>query len=36
LLEANLFDKSIRADLRREIEETKAVAEKEWLLEQMK
>ncbi len=36
LLEANLFDKNIRADLRREIEETKAVAEKEWLLEQIK
>lgn len=35
LLEANPFDKSVRVDLRREIEETKAVAEKEWLLEQL-
>lgn len=32
LLETNLFDKEERAVLRREIEETKAVAEKEWLL----
>ncbi len=32
LLETNLFDKEERAALRREIEETKAVAEKEWLL----
>lgn len=35
LLENNAFDKSARAALRREIEETKAVAEKEWLLEQV-
>lgn len=34
LLETNLFDKKERAVLRREIEATKAVAEKEWLLEQ--
>ena len=34
LLETNLFDKEERAALRREIEATKAVAEKEWLLEQ--
>mgnify|MGYP001295613530 CR=1 FL=1 len=33
LLETNLFDKEERAALRREIEATKAVAEKEWLLE---
>jgi hypothetical protein len=33
LLESNLFDKEVRAALRREIEATKAVAEKEWLLE---
>lgn len=35
LLEVNLFDKTVRAGLRQEIEETKAVAEKEWLLEQL-
>ena len=35
LLESNAFDKPARAALRREIEETKAVAEKEWLLEQV-
>ena len=35
LLEMNPFDKTQRAELRREIEETKAVAEKEWLLEQI-
>lgn len=32
LLETNLFDKEERSALRREIETTKAVAEKEWLL----
>lgn len=32
LLETNLFDKEERAALRREIEATKTVAEKEWLL----
>ncbi|GAB4491187.1 MAG: hypothetical protein OHK0019_11010 [Saprospiraceae bacterium] len=32
LLETNLFDKEARAALRREVEATKAVAEKEWLL----
>lgn len=32
LLEINVLDKEERAVLRREIEETKAVAEKEWLL----
>ena len=32
LLETNLFDKNERAALRGEIEATKAVAEKEWLL----
>lgn len=36
LLEANLFDKAVRTELQREIEDTKAVAEKEWLLEQLK
>lgn len=36
LLEANLFDKNTRTALRREIEGVKAVAEKEWLLEQLK
>ncbi|HPI05284.1 MAG TPA: hypothetical protein PLM41_02815 [Saprospiraceae bacterium] len=35
MLEINPFDKTERAELRREIEETKAVAEKEWLLEQI-
>ncbi|MCW5924224.1 MAG: hypothetical protein KIS77_18020 [Saprospiraceae bacterium] len=35
LLETNLFDKAERAALRREIEETKAVAEKEWLVRMM-
>jgi len=35
LLEINPFDKTERAALRREIEDTKAVAEKEWLLEQL-
>lgn len=35
LLETNLYDKEERAVLRREIEETKAVAEKEWLLKMM-
>jgi hypothetical protein len=33
MLETNVFDKEARAALRREIEGTKAVAEKEWLLE---
>lgn len=32
LLETNLFDKVAKAALQQEIEETKAVAEKEWLL----
>ena len=32
LLETNLFDKNARAALRLEIEETRSVAEKEWLL----
>ena len=36
LLEVNLFDKNIKTTLRQEIEATKAVAEKEWLLEQLK
>lgn len=35
LLETNIFDKEARAALRREIEATKAVAEKEWLLERL-
>ncbi|MBV6439857.1 MAG: hypothetical protein DYG98_22035 [Haliscomenobacteraceae bacterium CHB4] len=35
LLETNLYDKEERAALRREIEATKAVAEKEWLLKMM-
>ena len=35
LLECNWSDKKTRSDLRREIEDTKAVAEKEWLLEQV-
>ncbi|HRI58997.1 MAG TPA: hypothetical protein PK228_04725 [Saprospiraceae bacterium] len=35
LLETNLFDKNERAALRKEIEATKAVAEKEWLLKMM-
>jgi hypothetical protein len=35
LLETNLFDKNLRAALRSSIEQTKAVAEKEWLLEQV-
>ena len=35
LLEANLYDKSVRQALREEIEGTKAVAEKEWLLERV-
>jgi hypothetical protein len=35
LLETNLFDKEERAALRREIEMTKALAEKEWLLRMM-
>ncbi len=33
ILETNLFDKEAKTALRREIEATKAVAEKEWLLE---
>lgn len=32
LLETNLFDKNAKATLRREIEDTKALAEKEWLM----
>lgn len=35
LLETNLYDKNARKALREEIEGTKAVAEKEWLLERM-
>ena len=35
LLESNLFEKNTRAALRAEIAGTKAVAEKEWLLEQV-
>lgn len=35
LLEMPLFDKAGRANLRADIEATKAVAEKEWLLEQL-
>ena len=35
LLEVNPFDKTLRAELRQEIEQTKAVAEKEWLLSQV-
>ena len=35
LLETNLFDKEARKALQMEIEQTKAVAEKEWLLERL-
>ncbi|TNE57419.1 MAG: hypothetical protein EP344_11215 [Bacteroidetes bacterium] len=35
LLESNLFDREIRQALRQEIEQTKALAEKEWLLEKL-
>jgi hypothetical protein len=35
LLESNLYDKTARQGLRIEIEATKAVAEKEWLLQQI-
>jgi tetratricopeptide (TPR) repeat protein len=35
LLEANLFDKTVRKALREEIEGTKGVAEQEWLLERV-
>lgn len=35
LLEVNPFDKTAIAELRQEIEQTKAVAEKEWLLSQV-
>ncbi len=35
LLETNLFDKTVRKALREEIEGTKGVAEKEWLLERV-
>lgn len=35
LLETNLYDKSARKALKEEIENTKAVAEKEWLLERI-
>lgn len=35
LLESNLYDKNTRLNLRAEIEGTKAVAEKEWLLERL-
>jgi len=35
LLETNLFDKDAKTALRREIEATKALAEKEWLLKMM-
>lgn len=35
LLETNLYDKNARKALREEIENTKAVAEKEWLLERI-
>ncbi len=35
MLETNLFDKTVRLALLQEIEQTRAVAEKEWLIEQV-